>query len=106
MTAYVPGQNETDPKKMLRAVRELASGRSNGVGTVTLATSAASTTVTDGNCAVGSTVIPIPTTAHAAAELAAGTLYIPTATVVNGSFVIQHANNAIADRTFAYALVG
>lgn len=105
MTAYIPGLNGS-LKDALRAIAQLGAGRSNGVGVVTLAASAASTTVTDPNCAVGTTIILSPSTAHAAAEQAAGTLFIPIATIANGSFVVQHANNTQTDRIFRYALVG
>lgn len=106
MSCYVPGINETDPKKLIRSLKELAAGRSNGVGVFTLAISVSSTTVTDQNCAAGSVIVPIPTTAHAAAELGNGTLYIPIATVLNGSFVIQHNLNSQPDRVFTYAIIG
>ena len=45
MTAYVPGITETDLKKIVLAIQQLAAGRSNAVGTVTLATGAATTVV-------------------------------------------------------------
>ncbi|VIO73899.1 hypothetical protein [Bradyrhizobium ivorense] len=106
MSVYVPGGNETDPKKIIRSLKQLASGRSNAVGVVTLAVSASSTTVTDQNCAVGSVIIPVPASADASAEWANGTIWIPTTTVTNGSFVIQHANNTVPDRIFAYAIIG
>jgi hypothetical protein len=104
MTVYVPGLSEKDLRKIVLAVQQLASGRSNAVGTLTLIANAASTTVTDGNCAAGTTPIAVPVTAHAAAEIGNGTLFI--ASVANGSFTISHANNAQADRTFLYALFG
>ncbi|WOH68114.1 hypothetical protein [Bradyrhizobium sp. BWA-3-5] len=46
MTAYVPGITETDLKKVILALQQLAAGRSNAVGSVTLATGSATTTVT------------------------------------------------------------
>lgn len=104
MTAYVPGAAEKDPVKIVRAIRELASGRSNATGLMTLTASAASTTVTDANCSAGSVVIPIPKTAHAAAEWGNGTLFLSA--VANGSFTFTHANNAQTDRDFAYVIVG
>lgn len=104
MVVYVPGANETDLKKFRRSIAEQAAGRSNAIGTITLAVSAASTTVTDGNCAATSGIYLMPETANAAAALA--TTYIPVATILNGSFVIQHANNSQADRTFLYAIHG
>lgn len=106
MTAYVPGENEKNPQNLVRSLQQLAAGRSNATGTVTLTVSAAATTVVDENCSVNSVPKLVAATAHAAAEIAAGTIYIPIATITNGSFVIQHANNALADRTFSYALQG
>lgn len=106
MTAYTPGTTETDLKKVILAIQQLAAGRSNAVGTVTLTDNTATTTVADANCAEGSVPILVPTTAHASAEIGAGTIYIETATILNGSFVITHANNAQTDRVFLYALHG
>jgi len=104
MTAYVPGLTETDPKKIVLAVQQLAAGRSNATGTVTLAAGAATTVVTDKNCAAGSTPLLTPTTANAAAEIGNGTLYVSA--IANGSFTITHANSATTGRTFLYAFVG
>ena len=104
MTAYVPGTSETDLKKVVLAIQQLAAGRSNAVGIVTLVTGAASTTVIDKNCAAGSVPIAVPVTANAAAEIGNGTLFISA--VTNGSFTISHANSATPGRTFLYALIG
>jgi hypothetical protein len=104
MTAYVPGIIETDLKKIVLALQQLAAGRSNAVGTVTLAVGVATTVVTDKNCAAGSTPLLTPVTATAATELGNGTLYVSA--VANGSFTLTHANSAIAGRTFLYALQG
>lgn len=104
MTAYVPGIGETDPKKLIMSLTELASGRSNAFGSVTLTVSAATTTVSDKNCSAESTPILAPTTANAAAEVGNGTIYISA--VANGSFTITHANSATTGRTFRYALHG
>lgn len=104
MTAYVPGITETDLKKIVLAIQQLAAGRSNAVGSVTLTASAATTTVTDKNCAVGSTPILTATTANAATEVGNGTMYVSA--VGNGSFTITHANAATTGRTFLYAIHG
>ena len=95
---------ERDPARIAFAVRQLAEGRSNAVGSFTLAAGAASTTVTAANCGFGSSVVAFPKTASAAAELGNGTMHI--ATVSNGSFVVTHANNAQTDRTFMYVALG
>lgn len=104
MTAYVPSRDEKDLSKIILSLQELAAGRSNGVGEFTLATGAATTTVSDNNCAVGSTVIPVPMTANAATEIGNGTMYLFS--VANKSFTFAHANSATANRTFRYAIVG
>ena len=104
MTAYVPGVTETDLKKIILAIQQLAAGRSNAVGTVTLATGSATTVVTDKNCAPGSTPLLTPTTANAATEAGNGTMFISA--VTNGSFAITHANSATTGRTFLYAIHG
>lgn len=102
MSVYVPALTETNPAKLALAIQQLAAGRSNAVGTVTLATGAASTTVVDANCAIGTTPILTPATANAAAEVP--TLYVSA--VANGSFTIAHTNSATTGRTFRYALYG
>jgi hypothetical protein len=106
VTAYVPGITETDPKKIVLSLQQLAAGRSNAVGSVTLTANAATTTVADDNCSAESAIYLMPTTANASAEKGAGTIYIAAATVLNKSFVITHANNAQTDRIFRYAIVG
>lgn len=106
MTALVPAINETDQKKINLSIQQLAAGRSNAVGTVTLTANAATTTVTDMNCAAGCYIGLMPITAHASAEIGAGTIYIDAASILNKSFVITHANNAQTDRSFGYAIQG
>jgi hypothetical protein len=107
MTAYVPGINETDLKQLILSLQQLAAGRSNAVGTVTLATGSATTTVSPtqtGMIAAGSTVILTPMTAAAAAELASGNMFVSA--VANNSFTITHTNSATTGRTFRYAILG
>jgi hypothetical protein len=104
VTAFVPGVTETDLKKIILSLQQLAAGRSNAVGTVTLATGSATTTVSDNNCASGSTVLFTPTTANAATEVGNGTMYLSA--TANKSFTITHANSATTGRTFVYAIVG
>ena len=104
MTAYVPGIAETDLKKVVLAIQQLAAGRSNAVGSVTLATGTSSTTVTTPNCAEGSVPILVPASADAAAELGSGAMYVSA--VANGSFTIAHANSTVTGRTFLYAIIG
>lgn len=106
MTAYVPGLTETDLKKIILSIQQLAAGRSNAVGTVTLATGAATTvvTTTKGLCAPGSVPDLIPASANAATEFGAGTWYISSVGI--DTFTITHVNSATTARTFLYAIHG
>jgi hypothetical protein len=104
MSSYVVARDEKDLKKFALAIQQLAEGRLNATGACTLAASASSTTVAAPNCAAGSVVLLSPRTAHAAAELAAGTLYVSA--VALGSFTLAHANNAQTDRSFGYVCLG
>jgi hypothetical protein len=49
-------------------------------------------------------VLLSPHTAHGAAELGNGTIFVSA--VANGSFTLAHANNAQNDRTFGYVCLG
>jgi len=104
MSALVIAPDEKDARKIATAINQLAQGRSNAVGTLTLTVNVASTVVIAKNCGAGSVVLLSPATAHAAAELAAGTLYVSA--VGNGSFTLTHANNAQTDRTFGFVAIG
>ena len=101
------------PEGVRGAIRTLAEvlnralrGGLNNSGTVTLTASAASTTLTDARIGYDSAVHLTPTTANAAAEIGAGTLYIAESGRANGSVVITHANNAQDDRTFRFTIEG
>ena len=99
-----PLQIKFDLPTLRLVVQSLAKaiiGKTNNVGTVTLAASATSTTVDNTLCNANSAILFQPTTAHAAADF--GSLY---AVAGDGSFVIHHANNANTDRTFQYVIVG
>ena len=104
MTVFLPSTAEKDLSKYALSLQQLAAGRSNAAGSVTLAAGAASTTVAAENCAPGSAVFLFPKTANAGAALAAGTTFISS--VVKQSFTISHANNAQTDRTFFYVCLG
>lgn len=98
------GTDEQSLRTFALAIQQLSSGRSNAVVQVTLTPNAATTTVNFDNCSEATAPIPVPMTAHAAAELGNGTLYISA--VANRSFTITHANNAQADRTFRFVCIG
>jgi len=107
LTAYTPSINETDLKKIILALQQLAAGRSNAVGTVTLTTNAATTVVAptqSGMISASSNVILTATTANAAAEFASGNIYVST--VAKDTFTITHTNSATTGRTFMWSILG
>jgi hypothetical protein len=89
---------------IINAIRELQQGKDNSTGTITLNINVTSTIVTTPLSNPTNVVFLMPTTAHAAAEVAAGGLYISNVTY--GQFTITHANNAQADRTFFWTVRG
>jgi hypothetical protein len=104
MSVIGVGPDEKDLRRYALAIQELAAGRSNAANQVTLTANAATTTVSFDNCSADSVPVLTPLTAHAAAEIGAGTLYISA--VANKSFTITHANNAQTDRTFGFVCIG
>jgi hypothetical protein len=91
------------PQDVAAALNDLAGGRGNNGCTVTLTANAATTTVTSPSVRG---LAPLdclhfdPLTANAAAELAAGTMYVLEANRTANQIVITHANNAQTDRKF------
>jgi ABC-type branched-subunit amino acid transport system substrate-binding protein len=102
MTSLVLHPLETDPKKIAIAVRQLAEGRSNATGMVTLTANATSTTVTAPNCGPQSVVFLTPNTAHAAAVVAS--TYVSQVKIQQ--FTITHPSDSNADKTFAWVALG
>ena len=94
--------NEQDQIKQNQAIRQLIEGRSNAVGIITLTANAASTAVTAVSCGPQSAVFLFPTTANAAAIVAA--TYVSA--VASGSFTVTHTNSATADKTFYWVALG
>ena len=82
------------------------SGKINSVGSITLTANAATSTLTNYFLGPDSAVFFDPTTANAATEIFGGTMYVLTANRGEGSWTITHANNANADRTFRYVILG
>lgn len=71
MSVFLPSTAEKDLAKFALSLQQLAAGRSNAIGSVTLAAGATSTVVSAINCAPSSAVFLFPKTANAAAALAA-----------------------------------
>ena len=73
---------------------------------VTLTPGATTTVVMDPTVTPDTVFIFDPLTATAAAELAAGTLYVLEADRLLGSFTITHANAGTTDRSFRWLAAG
>lgn len=93
-------------RQVLPVINRHNSGKMNVVLEVTLAASAAQTVVTDARLTRFSATTFDPMTANAAAELAAGTMYVADADRRNGVWTITHANNAQTDRAFRMMVFG
>jgi hypothetical protein len=94
-------------KKLAEGVNSVLGGKMNCTLDATLASSASSTTITDSRISYYSAIVPgMALTAHAAAELASGNLYIPQSTIIKGQAVIQHTNNTQTDRTLRFVILG
>lgn len=100
----VPGRNEDDLTKINGAIEQIAQGRLNCTGTVTLRANNVTTTVAAPTVAPGTIVTLSPQTAHAAAAQA--TTYIKASDVTQGQFIITHANDAQVDKTFGWTAIG
>ena len=84
------------------AVNNMLQGKLLCTGTKTLTANAATTTLTDSRIGANSFISFMPTTANAAAAL--GGLYVSAR--ADGSATLTHANNAQADKTFTYLVIG
>lgn len=92
--------------QLANAVNRTLQGRLNNVGDMTLAANSSSTILKDARLSAQSSILFEPLTANAAAEFAAGTMYVTAANRRTGAFTITHANAVTTDRTFRYAILG
>jgi hypothetical protein len=96
--------NTPNEQRIIETLNQAILGNTNNTATVTLTANAASTTVSNSRIGANSYIEFMPTTANAATEKAAGSMYVSSRS--KGEFVITHANNAQTDRTFTYAHIG
>lgn len=94
--------NERDPQRQNQVIRQLIEGRTNNVGTVTLTSSAGSTTITSSLIGPNSTLIFSPLTPNAASQMT----LIRTSTIGAGTATITHGSNANADQNFNFIVIG
>lgn len=96
--------SESRPWRIVRAILDVFQGRTNATGTFTCAAGQTSTAVTSPVVSADDAIFLMPKTANAAAEIAAGTLYVSS--VAAGTFTVTHANAGSTDRTFRYLVAG
>ena len=90
----------SNPREVAEVVNNLAAGKSNNTGNVTLTASTTTTTLNDERLGFDSVILLSPLTANAAAQ----NPYISTK--AKGSVVITHTSVASADLNFDYIIVG
>lgn len=91
-----------DQRSVAEIVNGIMDGKTNNTGTVMLAQSAATTTLTDARIGNESVILFTPTSSHAAQEMAH--LFISAQTA--GSATITHRNTGHNDLSFQYIVVG
>jgi len=89
-----------------RAVAEILNnamdGKTNNTGTITLRSSATTTTLNDARISPESVIIMTPMTSNAAKEF--GTCYVSSRT--KGSAVLTHQNTGHSDLLYTYVVIG
>ena len=98
-----PRLEESYLRELMKTANAAMNGQLNSTGYFTCATGAASTTVKSIFCNANSVVILTPTTANAATEQGAGSLYVVAG---DKQFVVNHINSATTGRTFRYVILG
>ena len=93
-----------NPREVSQVVNSILDGKLNSTGSFTCTASAATTSVTDFRAGEDSVILLMPTTANAASEQGAGTIFVSTR--AKQSFTVTHANNAQTDRTCDYVIIG
>lgn len=91
-------------RRVVDTVNRMQAGKLNATLSVTLAANADSTVVTDTRLSAGSGLLFMPLSVNAAAEQAAGTMYVSGQR--SGQATITHANNAQSDRAFRIVIIG
>lgn len=90
-------------KNVVKSLNLAIDGKLNCTGEFTCTANAGSTTIKNILCTENSMVLISPTTANAATEFGAGSIYIVSAA---GQFQVFHVNSATTARTFRYAIIG
>jgi len=95
---------ERNIQEIVDTVREVAVGRQDSIGDVTLRAGQTTTVVPFQNCSKDCRVFLFPQTANAAGAVA--TTYILRADIIQRQFTITHASAGSTDRTFSFVAIG
>lgn len=93
-------------RSIASVVKGLSQGKLNATGTVTLTANQATTTLSSPLIGRQTKIHLFPTTANAAAEFGSGTVYMTYPNATEGQAVINHANDANADKAFTWVAFG
>lgn len=100
-SSFIPDE-KVHRRSIAAYLREAHQGHLGNVGSVTLGTGVAATSVVDFRVGANSFIGLMPTTLNAAEALA--TSYISSRSA--DGFTISHANTTTADRAFVYCILG
>jgi hypothetical protein len=106
-----PGSNQPHEQRehlreIARALNRINQGKLNCVLHLTLRANQATTVLEDARLSAFSYLGFDPLTANAAAELAAGTMYVLAANRRNGQHTVTHANAVSTDREYFVGVFG
>lgn len=102
MPVQLPNPTAPNPREISATLRQLAEGRGNSSGTVTLTENTTTTVVTHQAIGRDAAILLNPRTANAAGALA--TTYVSAQST--GTFTLTHANAATTDREFRWVAAG
>lgn len=91
-------------RRIAEAANQALRGKLNAQRDVTLTANATATVIVDPRITPNSFIGLMPTTANAAAEIGAGTMYVSARG--DQTATITHANNAQTDRTYRVTILG
>lgn len=102
MPVRLPNASTTRLLDLIEAIRQIAEGRGNSSGTVTLTANTTTTVVTHQAIGRDAAILLNPRTLNAAGALA--TTYVSAQST--GTFTLTHANAATTDREFRWVAAG
>ncbi len=91
-------------RRIAEVLNNVLTGKMNVTLDVTLTAGAATTTILDARLSSTTVISFCPLTATAAAEMAAGTMWVSSR--ADGVMILTHANSGVTDRIFDCSIIG